>query len=200
MVLPSLTTASLSEKFKAYESLITSLINQYKKDPFGADKIKAAYATANLAITGTCAAIASGAALSISESGASKTPGKNKGITSRKEALEITGKILEFYGLTIDFQSSKIEKNAFADATPVSHLALAELVYSSIQLIINTSFALPLQRTITLDRDRQAIELCAELYGSVDYLDEFIVQNNLNGNEIILLPMGKKVSYYVQSA
>jgi hypothetical protein len=57
-----------------------------------------------------------------------------------------------------------------------------------------------MQRTITLDRDRQVIELCAELYGSTDYLDDFIIENNFNINEIELLPMGKRVSYYVKSA
>jgi hypothetical protein len=57
-----------------------------------------------------------------------------------------------------------------------------------------------MQKTITLDRDRQVIELCAELYGTTDYLDEFIMQNKFNIDEIELLPMGKKVSYYVKNA
>jgi hypothetical protein len=57
-----------------------------------------------------------------------------------------------------------------------------------------------MQKTITLDRDRQVIELCAELYGTTDYLDEFIIENNLNIDEIELLPMGKKVLYYVKNA
>ena len=65
---------------------------------------------------------------------------------------------------------------------------------------MNASFALPMQRTFTLDRDRQVIELCAELYGTVDCLDDFIIVNNFNIDEIELLPMGTKVSYYVQSA
>jgi hypothetical protein len=55
-----------------------------------------------------------------------------------------------------------------------------------------------MQKTITLDRDRQVIELCAELYGTTDYLDDFITSNNFNADEIELLPMGKKVSYYVK--
>jgi hypothetical protein len=57
-----------------------------------------------------------------------------------------------------------------------------------------------MQKTITLDRDRQVIELCAELYGTTDYVDDFIIENNFNIDEIELLPMGKKVSYYVKGA
>jgi hypothetical protein len=57
-----------------------------------------------------------------------------------------------------------------------------------------------MQKTITLDRDRQVIELCAELYGTTDCVDDFIIENNFNIDEIELLPMGKKVSYYVKSA
>jgi hypothetical protein len=55
-----------------------------------------------------------------------------------------------------------------------------------------------LQKTVTLDRDRQAVELCAELYGEADgRLDEFIALNNFNIDEIELIPTGRRVSYYV---
>jgi hypothetical protein len=79
---------------------------------------------------------------------------------------------------------------------------MTELVQNSVRLIMNASFTLPMQRTVTLDRDRQFIELCGELYGSVEdsITSRFIMENNLNLNEIELLPMGRKVSYYVQSA
>jgi len=247
--LPSRIAISLSEKLKGYNALASRLISQYKIDPFGIDKIKTAYATANLALTGSCAAIAAGSALTVVEnsakapaqgskgsggagggagagssktasaggngssgpgpsggsfgsgsgpaSGSSRNANKKAGTTSRKEALETASGVLQFLETVTAFQDTKIEKNAFVDATPNAHLALVELVHSSIHLIMNVSFSLPLQRIITLDRDRQAIELCAELYGTTDFIDDFIIQNNFNGNEIVLLPMGKKVSCYV---
>jgi hypothetical protein len=97
------------------------------------------------------------------------------------------------------FEDSKIAQDAFVDASSESYMALTELVHQSAQLVMSAAFALPMQRTITLDRDRQVVELCAELYGSPDYLDDFIIQNNFNLNEIELLPMGTKVTY-VQGA
>jgi archaellum component FlaC len=240
MKLPSTITVALAEKIKGYSTLTANLINQYKNDPFGVEKIKGAYATATLALTGAAAAIASGAALTIAEIAAltgavpaspsrpiarNKTsPGsegdgggdgsggedtgsdtgggasKSAGTTSREEAVWTANKVAEFFETVIAFQDTKIAQNAFVDASPAAHIALNELAHSSIQLILNASFALPMQKTITLDRDRQAIELCAELYGTTDYLDEFIMENNLNIDEIELLPMGKKVSYYVKNA
>jgi hypothetical protein len=67
MKLPSTIAVSLSEKIKGYSTLTANLINQYKNDPFGVENIKAAYATATLALTGAAAAIASGSALTIAE-------------------------------------------------------------------------------------------------------------------------------------
>jgi len=225
MQAPSTAAINLIEKIKGYSALASSLIDQYKKDPFGIEKIKAHYGTANIALTGACAFVASGAAFTTVESAASinektntksgatstgiednsggvagQVTGKNAGTASRTEAIEASNQVVLFLETVTAFQDTKISQNAFVDAAPTSHLALSELVYSSAQVILNASFSLPMQKTITLDRDRQVIELCAELYGTPDYIDDFIIENNLNMDEIQLLPMGKKVSYYVKSS
>jgi hypothetical protein len=237
MKLPSDLAVGLAEKIKGYSTLTANLINQFKNDPFGVEKMKAAYATASLAITGACAAIASGSALSVAEIAAmtGATPALNKsapkassstsaapapamslsragggagsasanvsaGTASREEAVEAATQVAAFYETITEFQDTKIAQNAFIDAAPTAHIELTELVYLSIQLILNASFALPMQKTITLDRDRQVVELCTELYGTTDCLDDFIIENNFNIDEIELLPMGKRVSYYVKSA
>jgi stage V sporulation protein SpoVS len=345
MKLPSDIAVSLAEKIKGYSTLTANLINQYKNDPLGIEKIKAAYATATLALTGAIAAIASGSALTVAEiaimtgattagvsggaGGAGGVETKNTnasmGAMSREQAvktseqiaallesvdtfkdekivaIKINGEDVRATAQTVDSaiiftgeviaeledaadsgvplaviqyandlinsknntigqlkeslrkpagRSAKILEDAivfeekkkaqiqavgggnvdqilqiidnslgleneskkelisitdnatgdFVDASPTSHLVLHELVYASVLLITNASFALPMQKIITLDRDRQAVELCAELYGTTDYLDEFIMQNKFNIDEIELLPMGKKVSYYVKNA
>jgi hypothetical protein len=235
MKLPSDLSVALAEKIKGYSTLTATLINQYKNDPFGIKKIKNAYATATLALTGATAAIASGSALTAAEvaaltgasparvarasMGSTASPGsggggtdnsaggaaglvagKNSGTASREEAVEAANKVADFFETTTAFQDMKIAQNTFVDAAPAAYIALTELVYNSVQLILNAAFALPMQKTIVLDRDRQVIELCAELYGTTDYLDDFIVENNFNIDEIELLPMGKKVSYYVKNA
>jgi hypothetical protein len=59
------------------------------------------------------------------------------------------------------------------------------------------SFSLRQEFMITLQRPRTVIDLCAELYGSVDdYLDFFITSNNLTGDDIMELQRGKEIKYY----
>jgi prophage DNA circulation protein len=204
MKMPADALVSLSEKIQGYSKLTAGLINQYKNDPFGIEKIKKAYAGARLGLTGAIASIASGSALALA-GGVSALDGltnKNVGISSRKEAVEAANQIIALMDTATVFSDTKINQDAFVDSDSAAYIALQELVQASARLILSASFALPLQRTITLERDRNVIELCAEIYGSIDsdVIDQFIVENNLNIDEIQLIPMGREVSYYVQSA
>ncbi|MCL2093822.1 MAG: DNA circularization N-terminal domain-containing protein [Treponema sp.] len=229
--LPARLSVNLSQKLQGYAGLTAVLINQFRNDPFEIKKIKNAYSSAVLGLSGAVASIASGAAISTAQAAAS--PGNssvtntrasasgdssdsdipagasgagytaatsNSGTASREEAVETASAIIGMLEDMTAFGDSKTSQNAFVDANAASYMALNMLVYQSAQLIMNASFALPMQRTFTTDRDRQVIELCAELYGTVDCLDEFIVSNNFNIDEIELLPMGTKVTHYVQSA
>ena len=207
MKLPSDLAVSLAEKIKGYSTLTAILINQYKNDPFGSEKITAAYATARLALTGAVASIASGSALTIAEitasTGATKSTGtvsRSAGVASRESALAVADNVADFLKTVTGFMDAKIGQNVFVDADSASYYSLCGIVDFSIQLILNSSFSLPMKKTIALDRNRQVVELCAQLYGTTDNLDEFITQNNFSIDEMELLPMGRKVSYYVKSA
>jgi hypothetical protein len=227
MKIPAQLTTSLALKIQGYSALTATLINQYKNDPFDAKKFTAAYITAKLGIEGAIASIALGAAISTAGavsgaptggaagssggstgggstggSGAESDAGTSRdtGVSSREEAVETANHIMTLLENMIAFEDSKVSQDAFVDAAAESYAALTELVYQGTRLIINALFSLPIQRTITLDRDRQVVELCAELYGSPDFLDDFIIQNNFNLNEIELVPMGTKVTHYVQGA
>jgi len=76
-----------------------------------------------------------------------------------------------------------------------------QALYSAVALaagyLIQISFQLVPERRITLGRARTIIDLCAELYGSVDdKLDLLINSNNLTGSEILELPKGRTIAYY----
>ncbi|MDR2734307.1 MAG: DNA circularization N-terminal domain-containing protein [Spirochaetota bacterium] len=191
MKLPATIAVSASEKVKGFSALTVTLINQYRNDPFDIGQMKAAYAAAKLALTGAVAAIAAGAAGGISG-----------GTGTRAEAVEICNQIIDILEKAETFGDQKIDAmnsqngERFIDAAAETHLALRELVYAGVDIILSASAALPLQKIITLGRDRQVIELCCELYGSEDRLDEFIAHNNFNIDEIELIPMGRKVLYY----
>jgi hypothetical protein len=147
-------------------------------------------------------------------SAAEESP-RNAGTSSREEAVEAAQAVMELMDTISSFEDTKTARinttaasaagalaapDVYVDSASTSFMALSALVYQSVQLILSAGFALPMQRIITLDRDRQVIELCAELYGSIDYLDDFIIQNNFTIDEIELLPMDTRVLYYVQNA
>jgi hypothetical protein len=206
MKMPADISISLSEKTKGYSKLTTGLVNQFKNDPFGTEKIKNAYTAAKLSLTGSVASIASGSAVTVAAVAASVgtsagAHSADAGTTSRAEAVETARYVTEIARNVFEFSDTKIEQDVFVDSDSSAYLALTNLIRNSVQLILNAAFALPMQRTITLDHDRQVIELCAELYGTVasDVIDQFIMENNLNIDEIELIPMGREVSYYVQN-
>jgi prophage DNA circulation protein len=225
MKTPARLANSLALKIAGYSQVTAQLINQFKNDPFGVRKIANAYTIARLGLTAALASIASGAAISVAEaaavsaksgsagnaraasgaagaavvsggSGAAKSGG---GVMSREAAVEAAAAVEKLFEATAVFSDGKIAQNTFIDNDARASLLLRELTEQSIQLIVEAAFSLAMQKTVTLGRDRQVIELCAELYGSVEtsVIDGFIQQNNLNIDEIGLIPMGREVSYYV---
>jgi hypothetical protein len=124
------------------------------------------------------------------------------GILTREAAVAVAVQLNSLLQTIREYEDKKIKGNAFIDTNASTYILLAQLVNKSIQLILNACFSLPMRRTIKLDRDRNYIELCAELYGSVDdyYLDRLIIENNLNIDEMEIIPMGREVTYYVESA
>ena len=139
---------------------------------------------------------AAGQASAINDAGSAGTS-QNPGTASREEAVETAARIIDMLETVTAFSDARIAQNIFIDANPVSYINLKTLVIQSTKLIMNASFSLPMQRVFTLDRDRQIIELCAELYGTVDCIDDFITSNNFCIDEIELLPMGTRVKHYV---
>ncbi|GHU13036.1 hypothetical protein FACS1894161_2510 [Spirochaetia bacterium] len=196
MKAPSRTSVAFVEKIKGYTQLITQMINQFKNDPFGIKNIRNVFSSTRLLLCGALASLASGSALALVNANALS----GTGIMSRETAVNAALQIDVLLEIVKEFEDSNVALDVFIDYNSSSYFQLQQLVYSSVQLIMNASFSLPMRRTITLGRDRQIIELCYELYGSEEYLDQFIQENNFSLDEIELLPMGKEVSYYVQSA
>jgi archaellum component FlaC len=226
--IPSRLIININEKIKGYSLLKAQITSQFKNDPFGINNIKNSFLSTRLFLTGAAASFASGMALSIAtnaansrketsggasaeNAGAGGTAGGanagsgarinsgGSGVLSRESAVEVALQLKEYLNAIQEFEDEKIEKNNFIDANANTYLLLNQLVYNSINLILNVSFSLPMRRTIKLETDRNFIELCAELYGSVDnyYLDKLIIENNLNIDDLEIIPMGREVSYYV---
>jgi prophage DNA circulation protein len=76
--------------------------------------------------------------------------------------------------------------------------ATQSLIATTAGALVALSFGLAQERRIRLGSARTIIDLSFELYGTVDSkLDDLINDNDLSGDEIIELPQGKEVIYYV---
>ena len=63
--------------------------------------------------------------------------------------------------------------------------------------LVQSSFDLNVEMVITLGKARNFVELVAELYGELDeQFDFFIKTNQLSGDEIIEIPIGREVVFY----
>jgi len=79
-----------------------------------------------------------------------------------------------------------------------AYAGIQNAVALCISYLVEISFTLNQERILVLDRPRNIVELAAEIYGDVDsQLDFLITSNNLTGSEILELPKGKSIAYYV---
>jgi prophage DNA circulation protein len=62
--------------------------------------------------------------------------------------------------------------------------------------VIERSFDLTQEYQITTDRRRALVDLVAELYQDLTRIDDFILDNNLSGSEILEIPQGRRIVYY----
>ena len=121
------------------------------------------------------------------------------GVISREVAVSLALQVKELFSTIQNYEDEKIVKNNFVDSNATAYLLLNQLVNNSINLIFGVALSLPMKRIIKLDSDRNVIELCAEIYGSVNnyFIDKLIVENNLSIDDLEIIPMGREVSYYV---
>ena len=200
MRIPSQVVIGVSEKIKGYSALIFTLAGQFKNDPFGVRNVVNSVMSSRLFLQGALASLASGVALQLASQAAQEGRGSDAPVCSRDEALNAAFAIIDLFELIKGFDDKKVASNSFVDTNTDTYFLLYDLVQKSVQFILNSAFNLPMQRTIVLDRDRQIIELSAELYGSVDYIDSIIFDNKLTADEIVVLPMGREITYFVKSA
>ena len=116
---------------------------------------------------------------------------------TRPEALGAADEILGQFDAAVAWRDARFGELLQVD-TGESYQALLQAVSLVAGFAIEQSFALATERRIVLDRPRTIIDLAAELYGAVDdRLDLLIDTNDLSGSEILELPRGRMISYYV---
>jgi prophage DNA circulation protein len=201
MRLPATIVCMPGEIITAYANMVRDIVKKFKNDPFGEKKVRNQYAVMKLSLQGAICAICEGTTFACGQSSSSSaggsSDGSQDGFSSREDAITAAEKVQEVFEAVKEKLDSEVGKDVLIE-TSESYSALLEVYQKTVALVLNTAFSLRKRRVIVLGRDRQIIELLAELYGDIDsHIDEFIIDNNLMLDELKVLPMGKEVAYYV---
>lgn len=112
-------------------------------------------------------------------------------------ALESAEDLLEILDEVTTWTENTSDTVGMVD-TGESYQRLQESVALTAGYLVEISFTLKKERRVVLTRARSIIDLVAELYGQVDeILDFFITSNDFSGSELLEIPRGREVLYYV---
>jgi len=116
---------------------------------------------------------------------------------SRSDALAAADQILEFCADFIAWRDANLVALSVVD-TGESYQQVQEACAVAAGFLVEISFTLKQERTLVTDRPRTLIDLEAELYRTVGTnLDRLIVDNNLVVDQILEVPEGTAIRYYV---
>ena len=121
----------------------------------------------------------------------------NNEFETRPEALEAAEFLLDFSAEVNTWRDDNYVSLGETD-TGGQYQQLQEAVAIAAGFLVEISFSLKQERTLTLTRNRTPVDLCAELYGEVDaVLDFFSQSNNLSWQEHLEIARGRKIVYYI---
>ena len=121
----------------------------------------------------------------------------NNQFTTKTEAIEAAQEVLAQLDTVVNWRDENLDNLGEIDQG-AAYQQLQEAVALTAGFLVEISFTLKQERRITLNRARTIIDLASELYGSIDdRLDFLISSNDLSGDEILELPEGREVVYYI---
>jgi prophage DNA circulation protein len=121
----------------------------------------------------------------------------NNQFNTKTEALEAAEDILAQLDDVVNWRDDNYQSLGEVD-TGEAYQQLQDAAALTAGFLVSISFSLKQERTLVLDRARTIVDLVGELYGSVDdQLDFFINSNDLIGSEILELPRGRSIVYFV---
>lgn len=115
---------------------------------------------------------------------------------TRREVFDAAERILSDFDTLQAWREEGFESLEAVD-TGEAYQALQNAVATVAGYLVQISFDIAPEMRMVVARPRTMIDLCAELYGSVDdRLDFFITTNRLTGDEHIEIQPGREIVYY----
>jgi len=178
------TGASISDRLNAFDNAFQKLVRDETIQPPGYDN---RIANEFFARDFYSATYLSGVVLSTI----------NAEFITKKEALTAADFLLSLFNQWVEWRDANyaiLSQNDTGDM----YATLLESVTKAVGYIVSISFSLKTEKIIVLTENRSILDLVAELYGELDdKLDFFINTNNLSGSEILELPRGREIVYYI---
>jgi len=174
---PGRSLSLLSTKLVGYVNVLTSAfdmtVDYFSDNDFLSDKI-----IVGASFTGMCDSAMGG------------------GFNTQEEAIEYADTLATKFEEYTEWNDNQLASRGLSDSTE-AYRALQTIVALTIGNVIQSSFNLKRRFEIELDRDRNIIELEAELYGTIDENLNFLIDSNaLVGKELIIVPKGRRIVYY----
>lgn len=185
---PARSIASISDRLSAYNNLLQSIITSGESilTPSNDSRNANAFHTRDL----YASTYITGSVLSA----------VNNQFITKIDALETAEMIAnQLYDLTT-WRDANFNSLSVID-TGEAYQQLQTTVALTVGFLVEISFSLKQERSIVLESPRTMIDLISELYPPDtvidDELDFFIQSNDLTGSEILELPRGREIVYYV---
>jgi len=179
---PALAAANIRARLEAYQNLVGQLTGTVREPNLGAESSNAFKTDdlfASTAVAGTILSVV------------------NNQFETKSDALNAADALAALFDDVTAWRDLNFESLGEVD-TGGAYQQLLEAVSLAAGFLVEISFTLKQERRITLDRNRTIIDLVAELYGEVDgQLDFFIQSNGLTGDEILELPKGRQIVYFI---
>ena len=182
---PARALTSISARLDAYSNLAESIINNTtatassRYDNRQANTFHMRELVASTHVTGTILSVI------------------NNQFETKTDALLAANVVLDLFDRIISWREGNYDTLGEID-TGELYQQLQNAVALTAGYLVYVSFSLKQERSFVLDRARTPLDLVAQLYGSIDdKLDFFITSNSLVGTELLEIPTGREIVYYV---
>tara|TARA_R100000808_G_C2155423_1_gene167855 strand:- start:2935 stop:4179 length:1245 start_codon:yes stop_codon:yes gene_type:complete len=182
---PGRALTSITDRLEGYGNLVESLIsgNGVAVQSGNDSRVNNKFHTADLYAQG----YVSGALIS----------SVNNQFKTRTEAINSADLLFNMFDQVTEWREENFTSLEIID-TGEAYQGLQEAVAITAGFLVQISFTLLQERRFTTDRSHTMVDLVGQLYGEIDeQLDFFIDSNNLTGSEILEIPKGREIVYYV---
>jgi prophage DNA circulation protein len=182
--LPARLEVSIVDRANGFIDGLSSLLGLDSKKDLVNNTNKNKFANADLQATATIAGLAEATIT-------------NTEFTTQAQAIEYVDVLLEETEQYIAWRELQYTSLELVDADFSSYQQIQELVNLTAGYLLELSFTLQQQKTFICDKDYALPVLANKLYGSIDFEQRIIADNNLQGDELFFVSKGKQIVYYV---